>query len=120
MNIINDNVIANVVRAVSEGNPRRVGMMASKDPLDRNVAEFAFAPNQVINVGIGGNRGALRNSCLGGLSFRAGAGQQYEVELTGSDVRCWLKVSTLESDATGVTRRPVQDLQPLVCKSARQ
>jgi hypothetical protein len=116
VNVIHDNAIGNAIRAASEGAPRRVGMLDAVDPADRTIAEFAFIPGQRVNVGIGG---AIGRSCLGGVSFTVRSAVQYEVILTNASGRCSLTVSTLEAQPRGALRRPLQELGPLVCKSAR-
>lgn len=116
VNVIHDNAIGNAIRAASDGAPRRVGMLDAVDPADRSIAEFAFVPGQRVNVGIGG---AIGSSCLSGASFTARSAVQYEVTLTNASGRCSLTVSTLEARAAGALRRPLHELQPLICKSAR-
>jgi hypothetical protein len=116
INVIHDLALANAVKSMTEGAPRREQMLDPPAADDRNVVEYSFRPGQVINVGIGGNPGS---KCLGGLSFQAAPSTQYEIEATQlTPTRCSLHVSVLErnEDGVAVRRRPLYDVRPLVCK----
>jgi hypothetical protein len=118
INVIYDRAIANVVKSISEGAPKRIEMLDPPISTDRNVSEYSFKAGQVINVGIGGN---ARRGCLGGLSFVAAPASQYEVTLSDrSPSKCMLTVSILYAE-NGIThRRAVRDLRPLVCQRAHK
>lgn len=117
-NVINNHWLGHAIQAASGVAPRRAQMLDPVDPADRNVAEIAVAPLQVVNVGTFSAPGV---NCLGGLSFTAREKTQYEVKLApGSGGRCQLTVSTLERLDGAVMRLPVNDVGPLICRSARQ
>ena len=116
VNVIYDNVINNAVRTISEGSPKRVGMLDPQEPTNRNIAEYSFKPGQLINIGVGGNP---RGRCLGGLSFIAAPSMQYEVVLSEQQSgRCTLAVQVLSTVEDRVQRQPMRDIRPLVCKRA--
>ncbi|MPS26396.1 MAG: hypothetical protein E2576_06925 [Alcaligenaceae bacterium] len=117
-NVINNHWLGHAIQAVAGDVPRRVGMLDPVDATDRNIAEIAVAPLQIVNVGTFSGAGV---QCLGGLSFTAQEKTQYEVRLSAeSGGRCQLTASRLENIDGSIMRVPVNDVGPLICRSARQ
>ena len=83
------------------------------DPASRNVAEYAVKGNQIVNIGVGG-----APQCLGGASFLAKTGEQYEATLIQEDrYDCAITVNKLSLKNGSPLRLPFQDINGLICKS---
>ena len=115
VNVVFDNFVSNLIKATSEGAPRRVGMIDPQDPSSRSVSEYSLKGGQIINVGVGGNLGR----CLYGRSFLAEAGMQYEVALRGSVSNgCVIRINQLVLREGEPRREAVFGAGPMICKSA--
>lgn len=88
--------------------PRTAMLDAPYEPLDMKVAEYAFAPGRMLNVGV------MAANCVRGLSFPLRSGAQYEVIL---ESECRLAARELTATAQGKVRRNyIQNVGPLICE----
>lgn len=87
--------------------PPRVAMYDNPyGSTDSRVAEYAFAPGQILNLG------ASAGGCVKGMSMALKAGEQYEIVL---EAGCRLIVSQLKLSNSSIRREPVRDIRRLIC-----
>lgn len=107
-----DNPVANFIASTKGEAPRRIGMIDSPAPTLKKSAEYAVGGGQVINIGISGAR-----KCLGGRSFLAESGEQYEVVLRQNPQdECFVAISKLSLKDGMPWRTPVKNVGGLICK----
>jgi hypothetical protein len=113
--ILEDSSTSRVLKSVGQEKPPRLGMLGTESfGEDRNVAEYAFEPLKIVNVGLGGSR--FSQGCWGGLSFQVAAHAQYEVRFTGEGESCRARVFILYEEQGAIARQPFNGVGRLVCR----